>query len=292
MEPELFISSENLLGEGPVWDELRQELLWVDIERKQLHICHLPLSGHSHFQFDSLLSAAVPVENSNLYLLALQNGLAFFDRGTVELTYFDNPEAHISDNRFNDGKCDPYGRFWVGSMDCNEKTGKGALYLVDQKLEIKRMLEGVSISNGLAWDENRNKMYYIDTPTLRILSFEYRNSEIKNPVEIVRVNKEHGFPDGMCIDEEGMLWVAHWGGANVSRWNPENGKLIQKIDVPALNVTSCCFGNKELDTLYITTARQGISKDELIRYPESGSVFSFKPGVKGKPANKFIYDRH
>jgi sugar lactone lactonase YvrE len=292
MEDELFIPSEDLLGEGPVWDDHRQELLWVDIERKQLHIYHIPSATQSYFQFDSLLSAVVSVENSNLYLLALQNGLAFFDRRTVELTYFDNPEGDISENRFNDGKCDPQGRFWVGSMDCNARSEKGALYRVDQNLEIKKMLDGVTISNGLAWDENKNKMYYIDTPTLRILSFEYRNGEINNPVEIVKVTKKHGFPDGMCIDEEGMIWVAHWGGANVSRWNPENGKLIQIVDVPALHVTSCCFGNNELDVLYITSARQGISEDELKRHPQSGAVFSFHPAVKGAQANKFIYNQH
>ncbi|MBN2762997.1 MAG: SMP-30/gluconolactonase/LRE family protein [Bacteroidales bacterium] len=132
-------------------------------------------------------------------------------------------------------------------------------------------------------------MYYIDTLTYHIVSFDFDpdNGEIYHPKTVISVPTEHGAPDGMCIDEEGMLWIAHWGGANVSRWNPDSGELITMVNVPALLVTSCCFGGKNLDTLYITSARVDMSPDDMEKYPLSGSVFSFKPNVCGAKVNFF-----
>lgn len=278
-----------MLGEGPVWDSSSKELVWVDIERCKLHIYHFPSGTKSDFQFDSLLSAVVPVDNSNLYLLAFQKGLALFNRGTGEFHYFDNPEKDIPTNRFNDGKCDPQGRFWIGSMDCGAAPGKGSLYRVDWNQKVTKMLSGVGVSNGLAWDESKSKMYYIDTLTYQVVSFDFdaASGSIGRQQSVIAVPKSHGAPDGMCIDEEAMLWIAHWGGANVSRWDPRNGKLLEKIPVPAPYVTSCCFGNDQLDTLYITSARTGLSDAEVTAYPHSGSVFSLKPGVKGKQSINF-----
>lgn len=289
MDVELYIPSNDRLGEGPVWDSRRGELLWVDIEQGLFHIYHLHLGTKMDFQFDSLLSAVVPVENKNEYLLALQKGLALFNRDTKELRYLGNPEYDRPGNRFNDGKCDPWGRFWIGSMHCGAASGKSSLYQVDRDLKVAKVLSSVSVSNGLAWDESENKMYYIDTPTFQVVSFDFDpdHGKIKRPRIVVTVPKEHGAPDGMCIDGEGMLWIAHWGGANVSRWNPENGRLLQKVPVPALHVTSCCFGNNEMDTLYITSAKSGLSPEDLQKFPLSGSVFSVNPGVEGVPPPDF-----
>ena len=290
MDVELFISSDDLLGEGPVWDFSRKELLWVDIESCKMHLFHLPSGTKTAFQFDSRLGAAVPVENSNQYLLALQKGLTLFDRISGVLHYIDNPETTNPDNRFNDGKCDPQGRFWIGSMSCSGAVAKGSLYRVDTNLKVTKMLSSVSISNGLAWDDKENKMYYIDTPTYQVVSFDFEPGKglITHSQTAISVPKDHGAPDGMCIDEEGMLWIAHWGGANISRWNPENGRLLQKVEVPALHTTSCCFGGDELDTLYITSAKTRLSQTELLQYPLSGSVFALRVGVKGKKTRNFM----
>ncbi|MBN2762996.1 MAG: SMP-30/gluconolactonase/LRE family protein [Bacteroidales bacterium] len=140
MNVELLIASNDLLGEGPVWDSSRKELLWVDIEQRQLHIYHLPSGIKTDFQFDSLLSVVVPVRNSDKYLLAFQKGIALFDRMTNDLQYLADPEKHTHGNRFNDGKCDPQGRFWVGSMNCGAAPGKGSLYRLDQNLRVTKML--------------------------------------------------------------------------------------------------------------------------------------------------------
>ncbi|MEL7118720.1 MAG: SMP-30/gluconolactonase/LRE family protein [Bacteroidota bacterium] len=282
MNIDLFYQSEATLGEGPVWDHNKGELSWVDIENGQLHFFNPTINQHQQHTFDSRLGAAVPSDNEK-YLLALQKGLAFFDPTSEELKYFSNPEEALPNNRFNDGKCDPQGRFWIGSMDCNAESGQGILYRIDSDLKVNALLPNLSISNGLAWHPEKNVMYFIDSATYKVLQFDYTPSSgsIKNPKEVIRIPEDHGAPDGMTIDREGMLWIAHWGGANISRWNPETGRLLQKVTIPALHVTSCCFGGENYDQLFITTARYGLTDEQMAKYPLSGSIFSCKPKVGG-----------
>lgn len=288
MKVEVFYQSESVLGEGPAWNSKTDELLWVDIEEGQLNLFHPSGNSYKKYNFDSRLGAAVPTDRAQ-YLLALENGLAIFDPNTEQLNYFNNPEIDLPNNRFNDGKCDPQGRFWIGSMDRNAANEKGSLYRVDSDLKVHVMLSNVSISNGLAWDTNHQKMYFIDTAKYQVLQFDYdsKSGAIRNPKKVIYIPKNHGAPDGMTIDREGMLWIAHWGGANISRWNPFNGQPLQKVIVPAPHVTSCCFGGKALDQLYITTARYGLSAQQLKEYPLSGSVFIFSPKVGGRETNYF-----
>ncbi len=289
MEAELFIQSGNMLGEGPVWDDTKKELLWVDIERKMLCFYNLNNGDVCEFEMDSRIGAAVPIDNSDDYLLALQSGLKIFNRKKGGFQLIAKPEENIPNNRFNDGKCDPAGRFWIGSMDLGVKKGAGNLYCLDSDLKLNHKLNDLTISNGLAWSSDLQKMYFIDTSTYSVTQFDYdlKTSAISNPLTVVQVPEKHGAPDGMCIDSEGMLWIAHWGGGNVSRWNPANGELLQKVDVPAPHVTSCCFGGEKLDTLYITTAKTGLTETQLKEFPFSGSVFQVKLGGKGSKVNFF-----
>ncbi|MBI9062850.1 MAG: SMP-30/gluconolactonase/LRE family protein [Marinilabiliaceae bacterium] len=288
MDVSVAYQIESRLGEGPVWDYRSNELLWVDIEKHELNFYHPETKKYRLFRFDSRLGAAVPTDDNRL-LLALQNGLAIFDPLSQKLNYFADPEKSLPDNRFNDGKCDPQGRFWIGSMDVNVRNRQGALYCVDNHINVTRKLEGLTISNGMAWSSDNQKMYFIDSATSKVFQFDFHaeTGVITNQKTIIEVPQKHGVPDGMTIDKEGMLWIAHWGGANVSRWNPNNGKLLQKVDIPAPHVTSCCFGGKELDTLFITSARDGLTSDELRQYPLSGSLFSIQPNVLGMKSNRF-----
>lgn len=291
MKIQVFYQSEAVLGEGPVWNGMTEELLWVDIEKGELNLFDPAVGNHRHYTFDSRLGAAVPTENGR-YMLALQKGLAIFNPSTGELNYFGDPEGALPNNRFNDGKCDPEGRFWIGSMDCQAASGKGTLYRVDSNLEVNTMLSNLSISNGLAWDIDHSKMYFIDTARYQVLQFDYspRSGNISNPKTVIYIPKNHGAPDGMTIDREGMLWIAHWGGANISRWNPQNGQPMQKVDIPAPHVTSCCFGGKNADQLFITTARFGLTREQLQEYPLSGSVFVYTPNVGGWETSYFSMD--
>jgi sugar lactone lactonase YvrE len=151
------------------------------------------------------------------------------------------------------------------------------------------MLEGVSVSNGIVWTADRTAMYYVDTPTRRVDRFDYDHDtgEIANRSVAVRIPERMGFPDGMTIDSEGMLWVCLWQGSKVSRWDPKTGELLQTVDLPASNVTSCAFGGGKLDQLYITTARSGLGTEQLESEPLAGGLFRADMGVSGVPAFEF-----
>ncbi|MEO0341041.1 MAG: SMP-30/gluconolactonase/LRE family protein [Bacteroidota bacterium] len=289
MQAEVFFQYDCVLGEGPHWDHQKQDLLWVDIEQGVLHRLTLrEKRQYTTYTFDSRLGAAVPT-NQGTYLLALQKGLTFFDPEAEVLEYFAYPERDIPNNRFNDGKCDPAGRFWIGSMDCSAAAEMGNLYRVNKNQLVETMLTQLTISNGLAWNEAGDKMYFIDSATQSVQSFDFDlpSGAITNPQNVILIPEAEGIPDGMTIDAEGMLWIAHWGGHQVTRWNPENGELLQKIAVAAPHVTSCCFGGPQLDQLFITTARIGLSPEQLKQYPLSGSVFSVTPGVSGVAATEY-----
>jgi sugar lactone lactonase YvrE len=168
---------------------------------------------------------------------------------------------------------------------------KGAsLYRIDDDHSVHVMLDDVSISNGIVWTSDKKTMYYNDTPTLTVQAFDYddRTGELSNRRVVVKIPKDSGYPDGMTIDAEDKLWVALWGGNCVARFDPLSGALLQKIAVPAPNVSSCAFGGKDLKTLYITTAREGLSEEKLKEFPLSGGLFSVEPGVMGVPANFYM----
>jgi sugar lactone lactonase YvrE len=141
----------------------------------------------------------------------------------------------------------------------------------------------------MAWNQQLGRMYYIDSPTKSVVSFAYEpeSGEISSPSIALQTPESMGSPDGMTIDDEGMLWIAFYRGGCVARWNPETGRMLSKIEIPAPNVTSCCFGGPGMDTLYVTTARQKMGADALAEYPLAGGIFSLRPGVSGSPSYRF-----
>lgn len=285
----LVLDTKSVLGEGPIWNDETHQLYWVDIERRQLHLYTPGVDKLQSFPTEERIGTVVPIASGGA-LVALQNGIFSMDLSNGDMTLINNPLDTVSNVRFNDGKCDPVGRFWVGSMTMNGETGSASLYVMNDRHEVKKVLDNVTISNGIAWSLDQKTMYYIDTPTMQIRAFDYdvATGDISNPRVVVSVPEGAGAPDGMTIDEEGMLWVGMWGGSAVARFNPENGELMQKIEVPAPNVTACAFGGKDLDTLYITTATQGMNAEQLKQYPKAGGLFAAVPGVKGVPANFYV----
>jgi sugar lactone lactonase YvrE len=218
-------------------------------------------------------------------LVALQNGIQSINTKTGKLHFIANPLPDTN-LRFNDGKCDPSGRFWVGTLALDNRRRGAVLYRFDKDKSIHLMLDSVSISNGIVWTADKKTMYYNDTPTGTIQGFDYddKTGAISNRRVVVRIPRGMGSPDGMTIDAEGNLWVALWGGGAVGKFNPATGELLQKVVVPAPNVSSCAFGGDNLETLYITTARAWVNADKLATFPLSGGLFSVKPGVRGVPA--------
>lgn len=279
---DLLIDAKAMLGEGPSWDEEKRLLYWVDIPNFNVHIYNPADNSNRVIHTSQYVSAVVPRRSGGL-IVTMHHGIFSMDPETGELTPIVNPEAEKLNNRFNDGKCDPVGRLWAGTMAIDESPESGALYCLDRDLSIRKMLNNISISNGLAWDEGKERMYYIDTPTKGVYAFDFElnSGNINNKRVVINFRDEEGFPDGMNIDNEGMLWIAHWGGAKVTRWDPHKGKKIDTVLVAAPRVTSCVFGGENHDELYITTARIGMSEKELEIYPNAGGVFKVKPGVRG-----------
>ncbi len=282
---ELVLDTQSALGEGAIWNYKTGELIWVNITDKVLNFYNPFLDYNKELLTGQMIGTVVPAESGKL-IVALENGFYQLDPETGSKLFIANPEENKSGNRFNDGKCDPSGRFWAGTMNKEGKQDSGALYRLDPDTAVHTMIDKVSISNGIVWSFDHQKMYYIDTPTQKVSSWDYNNEtgEISNPKTAIEVPEEMGYPDGMTIDAEGNVWIALWNGSAIGCWNPETGELIRTIDVPAKNVTSCAFGDKDLGTLYITTARQGTSEEELENYPQAGGLFKTRPGVKGVEA--------
>jgi len=291
LQPEitLAVESHDILGEGSIWNAVTQELYWIDIEGGILHIFKPEKNYCQSFSLGQRIGTVVPSDNGNV-ILALQDGLYEFDPFTQQKVLLVATDYDSSSIRFNDGKCDSVGRLWVGTMHLEILPKVAALYKFERGT-LKEMLDKITISNGICWSLDSKTMYYIDTPTSSVQAFDFdlERGLLTNGRVIIETKEEFDPPDGMTIDAEGMLWIGHWKGSCVGRWNPKNGKLISKIEVPAYHVTSCAFGGKDLDTLYITTASIEVSPEQKIQYPLAGCLFQVKPGVKG--IKSFFYKK-
>ncbi len=285
---ELLVDAHAQVGEGPLWDEERQVLYWVDILSSLLYI-YDPATGENRALDVGRHVGTVVTRASGGLMLAVREGFASFDLETQELTLIANPEAHITGNRFNDGKCDPAGRFWAGTMTYENPTNQGSLYRLDTDLSVHKIFGDVAISNGIIWSLDHTTMFYIDTLRKSVRAFDYADDtgDISNERVIINVPEEIGMPDGMAIDSEGMLWVAHYGGSCVSRWNPNTAQLLLRIDLPVTQVTACAFGGQNLDILFITSAAQELDAAELERQPLAGGLFSIKTPYQGVPSFRF-----
>lgn len=281
------IPSQCFLGEGPYWHSELQCFFWVDIEKGKLFQYHLESGQTKTYSFPHRLAVVLEGKDNQL-ILGLDRKLASFDLKTEELKWLTEVEPDFHLHRFNDGKVDPKGRIWIGTLSTLFTEGAGSLYKVGKDLKPVKQLDQLTISNGMAWTEDNQTFYFIDTPTRQIkaFSFDIETGDIRFDRIAVEIPEELGFPDGMCIDTEGMLWVAHYGGSGVYRWNPISGKLLDKIDLPVPHVTSCAFGGKDMDTLLITTAQENLSDTKLKEFPMSGNVFLVKTASKGFPGNR------
>ena len=286
---ELVFDANAELGEGPFWDDKKELLYWVDIDNRKVCIHNPSKNENKEVVLSQKVSAIIPAPDGNKAVVALENGIHYLDLDSGELQAIFDPEEHLPSNRFNDGKCDAQGRFWAGTMSTEDEKEKAALYCLEKDGTITKKVDKLSTSNGLAWSLDNKYLYLIDTPVQKVYQFDYDldSGDIENKQAIIDFSDEDGFPDGMTIDEEGMLWIAHWGGGQVSRWNPNSGKKLEAINVPAPNVTSCAFGGENAQELYITTARTGMSTEELEKFPLSGALYKCKMDVKGFPGNYF-----
>ncbi|MFY4775363.1 SMP-30/gluconolactonase/LRE family protein [Metabacillus sp. RGM 3146] len=287
-KPELVIHANAVLAEGPCWDHINKVLYWVDIKGKDLHVYDPEKNSDRTIHIGQFVGTVAPAGEKEV-ALAMENGFHLLNLDTEELTFLKDPEEHIKENRFNDGKCDAMGRFWAGTMDKDGEGNTGSLYCLDHNLKIRKIETNLGISNGLAWNKENTTFYFIDTPTQSVAAYDFdlEAGEVSNKRTVIHVPDEEGFPDGMTIDEEGMLWIAHYNGNQVGRWNPETGKMIESFPLPVSQVTCCTFGGKDLDELYITTGRENLDEEALVSQPLAGSVFKIKTETRGLKANFF-----
>lgn len=279
---------EATLGEGPLWVARENAVYWVDIIKHQVHRLSLADDSKETWTFDSEVTSLAAREQGG-FVGTVRDGFAFIDFMTSSYDPIALPEAHMLDNRFNDGKVDGYGRYWGGSMDNEGAKESGSLYRLDAGLRLRKMDDNYIISNGPAFSKDGKTMYHTDSIKQIIYAFDCaENGDVSNKWEFIYLKEEaEGKPDGMTVDSEDCIWLCHFGGSRITRYSPD-GDVLQVIPMPVPNVTSCTFAGPELDTLYITTARLLLTNEELDIYPLAGSLFSCKPGVVGLPTPLFI----
>ncbi len=285
----------SLLGEGPVWDAKQEIIYWIDILNGHLHSYQPKNKIQKTIALDQLIGSYALSSNGKI-IAALKDGIYWVDKQTGQKELIIQPETQLPNNRFNDGKCDPAGRFWAGTMSLTEDKEAGSVYVMEenkeaQSISSKIVISKVTISNGMAWSKDGSTFYFIDTPSSEVIAYDYdlNTGQIKNKRVVISIPIAEGFPDGMTIDTEGMLWVAHWGGWQVTRWNPLTGKQLHSISLPAAKITSCTFGGAHLTDLYITSAKVGLSSQELMEQPLAGSLFIVPNcGYQGYAADEFL----
>ena len=287
--PELVLDARAELGEGPVWHAATGTLYWVDLFAGSVHH-YQPATGLAgRVDAGEFVGCVVPRERGGL-LAATASGIYHLDPISGIKTRVSDIEADRPETHFNDGKVDPAGRFWFGSIAIDRTTDtRGDLYSLEPDLTVTRRLSGIDNTNGMDWSPDGRTMYYIDSLTRQVTAFDYdpASGDLANPRPAVTLPEDSGVPDGMTVALDGTLWVAHWGGARVTRWHPLTGTLIQTIPVPANLTTSCAFGGPRLDQLYITTARYQESGPALAAQPHAGGVFRIRTDTRGRPTGVF-----
>lgn len=262
-------------GEGPIWDAFRNRLFWVDLIGCKLHALDPATGTVDSRSFAEPVCAVAPHADGRM-LVAFAKRIAWVDWDTGTIVETICPiEPDQPGNRANDGKLDPVGRFWIGTMSNDGSVeGAGALHRLEADGTLTKVLPDLTIANGLGWTADASTMFFIDSPTREVWAFDFdlRDSSITNRRVVVRIPEELGFPDGMCVAPDDSIWVAHWGGACICHWDPKDGRLLGKVETGCPHTTSCCF--EPNGTLYVTTSRLGLDADALAAAPASGGLHS------------------
>lgn len=273
------------LGEGPVWHD--SALWWVDIHSGMLH-CLNPSTGETKSrQTNDSLGAACPCADGR-WLLAQRSGFSLLNWESGQIDPFASIDLP-ADQRLNDGKCDPAGRFWVGSMSEPPQRKNAHLFALNPDGRVTEVLDGISLSNGLAWSSNGGTMFHADSLEQTVTAYDFVCTEgtLGKGRALVRFPESMGCPDGLTIDKENHLWIAMWGGSSVVRIHGETGEILEKIELPVSQPSSCCFGAPLLDQLFVTSAWSGMSDLQRQRDSLAGSIFRISTSTSGFPAVPF-----
>lgn len=284
----VIVDCKNDLGEGPVWDHTNGELLWVDYDSGKVCKYHVNSKNYSEVSIAETVMVAIPT-NRNNWIVAINNKIAIYDPHKKWIIKQVTIQENKPNNRLNDGKCDAYNRLWIGTMSNDADAPVGALYKVNANLSYEKMDEPFIIPNGIAWNKKNTAMYVVDSMMKKIFRYDFdvEKGDISNKTVLIDTVTEMGLPDGMAIDEDDNLWVAFWQGQSVLQYDTNTGKVLARIKVPVFIPSSCCFGDEDLGTLYITSSRKYDTAGNIEKFPHAGGLFSIKPGVKGMPTQFF-----
>ncbi|MFZ1393923.1 MAG: SMP-30/gluconolactonase/LRE family protein [Trichococcus flocculiformis] len=270
-KPELVFYAGSTLLEGPHWDAQNNLIYCVSIEDNMIYAID-PESGEVETYLTEGPVGCAVLDQKGMILEAEKSGIFRIDPRTKEKQLV--AKAHDDERiRYNDGKLDPKGRLLVGTMGYDKTyEGESALYAIEKDGTVRTVLDGLTLANGMGWSPDGKTLYFIDTPTKKVGSYAYDPETGEAIFEKYVIEITDGSnPDGMCVDMEGMIWVAQYGGEKVCRWDPESGGKLEEIRMPVKNVTSCCLGGKNLEYLYITTAKDGETQEAL-----AGGLFRVK----------------
>ncbi|NJM38785.1 MAG: SMP-30/gluconolactonase/LRE family protein [Akkermansiaceae bacterium] len=267
-------------GEGPIW--WQGAIYYVDIEGHHVHRFDPANGAERSWEIGQRVGTVVPRESGGL-VIAGDHGLFFLDEETGALSPIADPESDKPDNRFNDGKCSPDGRFFAGTISLVKKNGDARLYRLDPDLSLHEAFGPVTNSNGIAWSADGSRVFYIDTPRKEVLVFDYEGGHLRNMRGCISTAHIESSPDGLAMDADGNLWIAFCHGACVICFSPETGEELRRVELPCLETTACAFGGADLTDLYVTT---GIHRSVVEEH--AGRLFVIRGlGVRGLPANAF-----
>ena len=285
MEIVHVLASQNVIGEGPLWNGEEQALYWVDIAGKTISR-YWPSSGR-HEVFPTSVQVGVIAFRARGGLVAAgDTGFNWWDTETGELKPICDPESDRPESRINDGKVDRKGRFWAGSM-----TSEGAvssLYRLDRDLAVHQMDTGFTISNGIGWSPDNRTMYFADSFRYVVYAYDFdlASGGLANRRDFIVVKPEYGIPDGLTVDAEGFVWCAFYAGSKVTRFTPQ-GRIDLEVRLPVSQPTSCIFGGAEYKDLYVTSAWNGLNPEQRKNEPQAGDLFVIKTDTIGIPEPKF-----
>ena len=289
MEVNQAVHCQNILGEGPIWHPEEQALYWVDIDGKLIQRFFPSSSKVETFPVPKKVSVLAIGEKGG-FIAGAEDGIYFWDTYSNHLEFLTDPEPGKTNARFNDGKVDARGRFWIGTMTPTGATSSlYCLYFGDYlDLYLEQMIENVTISNGIGWSPDSRLMYYVDSLRYTVFSynFDLENGKISKRRVFFKSNPEMGIPDGLTVDTEGYIWLALYDGWKVIRINPA-GKVDIEIQMPVSRPSSCAFGGEDMDKLYITSISEGLNKAQRKKEPLAGDLFVVHTPVRGKPEPKF-----
>jgi sugar lactone lactonase YvrE len=291
LKAESVLHSKDALGEVPIWNNDDDKLWWIDVRAPAIQSWHPRTGEHRRFKLPGSSVGSWAFRQGGGMLVSLSDGLYGFDPASGNCERLLALEATMDGHRLNDGRCDTRGRFWIGTMHDTVREPRGAFYRVEAHsagLSVEKVFDGVDIPNSVVFSPDDRLMYFADTPAKKIWVFDFDVEAgcLSNRRVFVDCANEPGAPDGSAMDADGCLWNAKYGGSRIVRYTPR-GAIDCVIDLPVTQPTCCVFGGPDLDTLYITTARQKLTPEQLMPQPLAGNVFALRPGAKGIALPRF-----